>query len=70
VNFASLTPEMIDGYVATGSPMDKAGGYGIQDGLASTFVRGINGCYFNVTGFPIHRFCAKMIEVIENKVLT
>ena len=38
---------------------DKSGAYGIQDGLASTFVRRIDGCYFNGAcltraGAPIH----------------
>ena len=39
--------------------MDKAGAYGIQ-GMGGSFVTGIQGCYFNVMGFPMHRFCARL----------
>eukprot|EP00029_Vermamoeba_vermiformis_P010003 TRINITY_DN5170_c0_g1_i1.p1 TRINITY_DN5170_c0_g1~~TRINITY_DN5170_c0_g1_i1.p1 ORF type:complete len:236 (+),score=50.22 TRINITY_DN5170_c0_g1_i1:136-843(+) len=69
VDFDQLTEDMIHGYVLTGLPMDKAGGYGIQDGKASTFVKGIRGCYWNVTGFPIHTFCILMRVLLQNKHL-
>ena len=52
VRFTPLTDAEIDEYVATGEPMDKAGAYAIQ-GLASRFVEGIEGCYFNVIGLPL-----------------
>jgi septum formation protein len=52
VRFAPLTDAEIDGYVATGEPMDKAGGYAIQ-GCASIFVERIDGCFYNVMGLPI-----------------
>jgi len=52
VTFRNLTAEEIDGYVKSGEPFDKAGGYAIQ-GLASRFVTRIEGCYFNVVGLPI-----------------
>jgi nucleoside triphosphate pyrophosphatase len=52
VDFSPLHPSEIDDYVKSGEPMDKAGAYAIQ-GLASRFVRGIEGCYFNVVGLPV-----------------
>jgi septum formation protein len=50
--FAALSEAEIAGYVESGEPMDKAGGYAIQ-GLASKFVERIEGCYFNVMGLPV-----------------
>ncbi|MEM1055108.1 MAG: Maf family protein [Bacteroidota bacterium] len=55
VTFGALTEEEILAYVATGSPMDKAGAYGIQDDLGALFVAGVEGDYFNVVGLPLHR---------------
>ncbi len=44
--------EDIAAYVATGDPLDKAGGYGIQSPLFQPTER-INGCYLNVVGLPL-----------------
>jgi septum formation protein len=52
VTFRPLTDADIADYAATGSPMDKAGAYGIQDG-ARQFVRYVRGCIFNVIGLPL-----------------
>jgi septum formation protein len=52
VRLAQLSEQEIDWYVATGEPMDKAGGYGIQ-GLGSLFVDEIAGNYHNVVGLPV-----------------
>ncbi|MDZ7682517.1 MAG: Maf family protein [Fodinibius sp.] len=60
VVFGNIHPEDIDGYVASGSPMDKAGSYGIQDDYGAIFVQQITGNYYNVVGFPLHRFYNEM----------
>ena len=53
VRFRKLEGREIKYYVNSGSPMDKAGSYGIQDDFGSTFVKKINGDYFNVVGLPV-----------------
>jgi len=52
VTFRDLTKAEIKEYINSGSPMDKAGAYGIQDDYGSVFVDKISGCYYNVLGFP------------------
>lgn len=56
VTFRRLSDAEIDSYIATGSPMDKAGAYGIQDDFGAVFVEKINGCYYTVVGFPLAKF--------------
>lgn len=53
VRFAVLSPQDIATYCASGEPMDKAGGYGIQ-GLAGLFVEHISGSYSGVMGLPVY----------------
>jgi septum formation protein len=66
VTFAKLSPEIISSYVATGEPLDKAGGYGIQS-LGSSLVTNISGCYFNIVGFPLNMFCSELSELFRSK---
>ena len=55
VTFRELELSDISHYIESCPPYDKAGAYGIQD-WSAVFVKGINGCYDNVVGFPISRF--------------
>ena len=52
VRFISLTDDMINGYIASGEPRDKAGAYGIQGG-AGKFVSEYDGEFDTVVGFNI-----------------
>lgn len=63
VHFAALTAQEIEQYADTREPYDKAGGYGIQ-GWAARFVKGVDGCYFNVVGLPVHRLY-RMLQQID-----
>ena len=60
VRFENLSEKAIEEYIATGSPMDKAGAYGIQDG---GIVKSIQGSYSNVVGFPCELFARLMKRV-------
>ena len=61
VTFYEISDKQIDHYIKTGEPMDKAGSYGIQ-GKAAVFIKGIEGDYYNVVGFPIARFLQEITK--------
>lgn len=54
VTFAQMSSKEISWYIETGEPKGKAGAYAVQ-GLASIFIKGIRGSYFNVMGLPLRR---------------
>lgn len=56
VTFRKLSNDEIAGYIATGSPLDKAGSYGIQDDFGAVFVAHIVGCYYTIVGLPLELF--------------
>jgi septum formation protein len=56
VRFRKLNEKEIASYIESGSPMDKAGSYGIQDDFGACFIEKVNGCFYNVVGFPLARF--------------
>ncbi len=53
VQFDQISESEINDYIELYKPFDKAGAYGIQEGIGLTHVKGIIGCYFNVMGLPI-----------------
>jgi len=53
VTFGALDAAVIAQFWATGEPLDKAGGYGIQ-GFAGRFIRQIDGSYHGVMGLPLY----------------
>jgi len=52
VTFGELSKSIIEQYVATGEPLDKAGAYGVQ-GIGAVLVKSISGSYYNVVGLPL-----------------
>ena len=50
--FDDLQEKLIEDYIATGSPMDKAGAYGIQD-QGALLIDSISGDYYAVVGLPV-----------------
>ncbi|XP_075537077.1 putative bifunctional dTTP/UTP pyrophosphatase/methyltransferase protein isoform X1 [Dermacentor variabilis] len=59
VFMAPMSQEIIKAYVRTGEPLDKAGAYAIQ-GKGGSLVEKIVGDFYNVMGFPLHRFCKEL----------
>lgn len=64
VTFRELNITEIRDYIKTGSPMDKAGAYGIQDDFGAVFVEKINGCYYNVVGLPLTNLYNKLSGIL------
>lgn len=66
VYFNQISEQDIEEYILTNEPMDKAGAYGIQ-GFGSQFIKRIEGCFFNVMGFPIPLFYKMVKELFMRK---
>jgi len=60
VRMRDYDARMVQAYVATGEPLDKAGAYGIQ-GQGAALVESISGDYYSVVGFPVGAF----LELLE-----
>jgi septum formation protein len=54
VSFAAVSDALVEAYLATGEPFDKAGGYALQ-GVGDVLVDSIQGSVSNVIGLPLHR---------------
>ena len=55
VHFVELTQAEIDHYIDKYQPFDKAGAYGIQEWIGYVGISSIEGSFYNVMGFPVHR---------------
>tara|TARA_B100001079_G_scaffold94208_1_gene80747 strand:- start:1145 stop:1732 length:588 start_codon:yes stop_codon:yes gene_type:complete len=66
VTFNTLSDNIINYYIETYKPFDKAGSYGIQDWF-SVCVNRIDGCFYNVMGFPLSRFYSHFIDLLETQ---
>lgn len=64
VHFKELTDSEIAFYVDNYRPFDKAGAYGIQEWIGYAGITGIEGSYFNVMGFPVHRVYEELKKFI------
>jgi len=64
ITFSKTDEKTIWGYVKSGKPFNRAGGYGIED-EGATFIEKIDGDFYNVWGFPMNAFCKKFITMID-----
>ncbi|MBS6939958.1 MAG: septum formation protein Maf [Slackia piriformis] len=65
VLFRELDDALIDAYIATGEPMDKAGAYGVQGKGGEMLVERVSGDFDNVVGLPVKRLIEEFSEFFE-----
>ena len=64
INFSKIDNESIKSYIDSGEPFNKAGGFGIQ-GIGSILIKEIQGCFYNVVGFPVNNFFMNLNEMLD-----
>lgn len=62
VHMADNSREMLQAYINTKEPMDKAGAYGIQ-GIGAFLVDEVQGSYTNVVGLPLRSVLNFLLEI-------
>ncbi|MCC7297008.1 MAG: septum formation protein Maf [Bacteroidia bacterium] len=66
VYFYPLSDNEIQYYIENYKPFDKSGAYGVQDWMGYVGVEKINGCFYNVMGFPLSKFYREIQNFISN----
>lgn len=62
VTFRELTVQERDYYLDKYRPYDKAGAYGVQEWIGYVAISSIQGSFYNVMGFPVHKVYAEIIK--------
>lgn len=65
VKLKPLTEDEILHYVTTYNPIDKAGGYGIQEWIGLIGIEEIQGSYTNVVGLPTHLVYKMLMQIVD-----
>lgn len=68
VKMRHVTEEEIKLYISTNEPLDKAGGYGVQE-IGGIFVENLDGDYYNVVGLPLEKLCTILKNDFDFDVL-
>jgi septum formation protein len=69
VYFKKLTDKQLQHYIEVCKPFDKAGSYGVQEWMGYVGVEKIVGSFYNVMGFPTHRFYEELEVFIQSMQL-
>ena len=62
VHFRELTEEEVQYYADKYQPLDKAGAYGVQEWIGYVAVERMEGSYFTVMGFPVHKVYSELLR--------
>jgi len=64
VEFAPISPDIMEIYLETGDSLDKAGAYGIQ-GAGLLFIKSVSGSYSNVVGLPLEKLVTELRNYLK-----
>jgi len=62
VTFGPLSDDEIAYYIDTYRPYDKAGAYGVQEWIGYVAIERLEGSFYNVMGFPVHKVFRALID--------
>lgn len=65
VRFNALTDSEIGYYIDKYRPYDKAGSYGVQEWIGYVAIDRIEGSFYNVMGFPVHKVYAEIAKFVN-----
>lgn len=63
VTFGHLSGKEIDYYIDKYKPFDKAGAYGVQEWIGYVAITRLEGSFYNVMGFPVHKVYRELQNV-------
>ena len=66
VTFAKLDDGEIDYYLTKYKPFDKAGAYGVQEWIGYVAITRLEGSFYNVMGFPVHKVYGHLLEFVKH----
>lgn len=67
VYFNTISESVIESYLGQNTYSDKAGAYGIQDSIGKWSISKIDGCYYNVMGFPMSKFITELSQFLNHE---
>lgn len=67
VHFKALTADEINYYIDKYKPFDKAGAYGVQEWIGYIGITGIEGSFYTIMGFPVHKVYAALKEFTDDR---
>ena len=65
VVFKKISQQEIQFYIQNHNPLDKAGGYGIQDWIGLIGIKKISGSYYNVMGLPTSKLYEELNKLVD-----
>lgn len=65
VFFSELSDKEIEYYVDKYRPFDKAGSYGVQEWIGYVGIERIEGSFYNVMGFPVHKVYKEIVKFAD-----